>query len=562
MYVCDARGWIDVGHVARGCLESQSRRFQQTFLVIHKPLDPLSWAYYQRETFIGSPRTPRQLAAAMTTPRFKLSQDEHNVYIDINVPYIRISNCDFYIEENLFSFYCKPYFLKLHLPKPIVDDDRAKAVYNLQEENGTIHVTAPKKVPGEHFEDLQMLTKLLSKPSHALNTAENVNKLKNIKGRNLIEVISSTSVNADGGDESTEPGVDIGDSGGNAKAEKNIATEEAIKSTKSLAANDSNIDSLTKSIANITLTKTISYGFNNRYEKFFVGLRDELFDIIELPNPDEVLASNRRQQRIEKEEADFDMERYAGDYAYGQEDPIYVEAFRIKPFWRKSSTERLKSELKGAKPAMEAGGYSKKNVGGTEEEEEFNENEREILIRLPRREYLIDEGKESHVLICGLATMLYGFAYDFRTASGEANVESSWTISILSPLLSWLDECKDLEQAMVSCMRRSLIYPYLRSYKLSKLIVDDVGCILQSGKHVVLQTLLKVYKIFEKSETKYMINKLFIEDYCVWIQTVRNELLLEYGKKISSLDINKSKLDLELEYIEEQVDEQLQMSSQ
>ena len=26
------------------------------------------------------------------------------------------------------------------------------------------------------------------------------------------------------------------------------------------------------------------------------------------------------------------MERYAGDYAYGQEDPIYVEAFRIKPF--------------------------------------------------------------------------------------------------------------------------------------------------------------------------------------------------------------------------------------
>ena len=116
-----------------------------------------------------------------------------------------------------------------------------------------------------------MLTKLLSKPSHALNTAENVNKLKNIKGRNLIEVISSTSVDADGGDESTEPGVDIGDSGGNAKAEKNIATEEAIKSTKSLAANDSNIDSLTKSIANITLTKTISYGFNNRYEKFLLA---------------------------------------------------------------------------------------------------------------------------------------------------------------------------------------------------------------------------------------------------------------------------------------------------
>ena len=129
----------------------------------------------------------------------------------------------------MFSFYCKPYFLKLHLPKPIVDDDRAKAVYNLQEENGTIHVTAPKKVPGEHYEDLQMLTKLLSKPSHALNTAENVNKLKNIKGRNLIEVISSTSVDADGGDESTEPGVDIGDSGGNARQKKILPQKRQSK---------------------------------------------------------------------------------------------------------------------------------------------------------------------------------------------------------------------------------------------------------------------------------------------------------------------------------------------
>ena len=35
------------------------------------------------------------------------------------------------------------------MPKPIVDDDRAKAVYNLEEDNGTIHVTAPKKTPGE-----------------------------------------------------------------------------------------------------------------------------------------------------------------------------------------------------------------------------------------------------------------------------------------------------------------------------------------------------------------------------------------------------------------------------
>ena len=75
-----------------------------------------------------------------------------------------------------------------------------------------------------------------------------------------------------------------------------------------------------------------------------------------------------------------------------------------------------------------------------------------------------------------------------------------------------------------------------------------------------LQTLLKIYKIYEKSETKYMINKLFIEDYCVWVQTINADIIKGFAKEIQKVDINKSKLDLELEYIEEQVNEQLQQS--
>ena len=30
-----------------------------------------------------------------------------------------------------FSFYCNPYLLKLHFPYPCVDDERAKAVYDV-----------------------------------------------------------------------------------------------------------------------------------------------------------------------------------------------------------------------------------------------------------------------------------------------------------------------------------------------------------------------------------------------------------------------------------------------
>ena len=47
----------------------------------------------------------------MTTPRFKIRQDHDFIYIDINVPYVCISNCDFYI-ENTFTFLLQTVFFK------------------------------------------------------------------------------------------------------------------------------------------------------------------------------------------------------------------------------------------------------------------------------------------------------------------------------------------------------------------------------------------------------------------------------------------------------------------
>ncbi|CAN0441790.1 unnamed protein product [Discosporangium mesarthrocarpum] len=32
--------------------------------------------------------------------------------------------------------------------------------------------------------------------------------------------------------------------------------------------------------------------------------------------------------------------------------------------------------------------------------------------------------------------------------------------------------------------------------------------------------MLQVYRIMEKSEMHYLLNKLFIEDYCIWLQKV------------------------------------------
>jgi protein SHQ1 len=71
--------------------------------------------------------------------------------------------------------------LRLTFPGNVVDDERAKATYNVGE--GELTVVLPKETPGEDFPDLDMLTKLLVRKGD-LSTD------KQIK-RPLIEVISS-----------------------------------------------------------------------------------------------------------------------------------------------------------------------------------------------------------------------------------------------------------------------------------------------------------------------------------------------------------------------------------
>ena len=98
-----------------------------------------------------------------STPRFTLRQDADFVYVDIRVPYVRVSGAEFRLTDGgtQFTFYCKPYLLRLTFPSPLVDDDRAKAVHDVTQDNGTITVHLPKACAGEHFRDLDLLTTLL-----------------------------------------------------------------------------------------------------------------------------------------------------------------------------------------------------------------------------------------------------------------------------------------------------------------------------------------------------------------------------------------------------------------
>ena len=82
---------------------------------------------------------------------------------------------EFVVDGCEFSFFCNPYLLKLQFPYPCVDDERAKAVYDMDkvfdtsafthvQDNGTIFVHVPKEEKGRVFPDLDMLSTLLMKP--------------------------------------------------------------------------------------------------------------------------------------------------------------------------------------------------------------------------------------------------------------------------------------------------------------------------------------------------------------------------------------------------------------
>ena len=55
----------------------------------------------------------------MIIPDFKLKQTDSHIQVYIRVPYIKVSASEFYIEQNVFKFYIKPYLLSLKFSQPL-----------------------------------------------------------------------------------------------------------------------------------------------------------------------------------------------------------------------------------------------------------------------------------------------------------------------------------------------------------------------------------------------------------------------------------------------------------
>ena len=117
--------------------------------------------------------------------------------------------------------------------------------------------------------------------------------------------------------------------------------------------------------------------------------------------------------------------------------------------------------------------------------------EKELLLSIKNIAITVHPDR-MHAALFSLVDILCAYCYDVRMTQHDPTPESAWTISILSPTLSWLVPSTSLRHTLIGFVRRVLVYPYLRRYDLARLCIKDCIVILKLGTRRLLKCLLEV----------------------------------------------------------------------
>lgn len=263
-------------------------------------------------------------------------------------------------------------------------------------------------------------------------------------------------------------------------------------------------------------TISMKYGFANQTQNAFNSFSDEFFEIIEIKNPDGLSFDERKSLQETKELADFCDDHYLADLMMEPDELQNILSF--KPFWLNSTFT-------------------------------LNDSHQNILKSFGNKEYLLSKDDKKSALL-SLVDIVYAYCYSVRTNLGEENAESPWLINKLSSTLSWFRNFDTFDEVVVSCIRRSLCYPLYRRWDLSMCVLSDVHKIFENGCVCLLTCLLDIYKMFNASEPRYVLNQLYIKDYCIWIQQIKSTHFDTITKLCDDNKIEKRLLQLDLEELE------------
>jgi protein SHQ1 len=275
--------------------------------------------------------------------------------------------------------------------------------------------------------------------------------------------------------------------------------------------------------ADSLLALASGYGFNGMYTAVLDSISDEMADTFEFEclSPDTRTSADRRCRRTEIENRLFDAHRYLGDLEDAESDYLYMSALSYVAFWNtqwkifKNAEKETDRKLRTFEWLQGTQEKSFIDAGG------FNATDEDLLkTAFKKKEYLLDSTQQISAVLT-LLDVLYAYCYDCRMTQGEFNVESCHNITRLSSSLSWLEgychEGDSIEYVVLTSMRRSLVYPYCRNWKLSVKVLSDVVRVLHLGKRTILKCVLTLRSLFEHTDTHYLLNTIFIDDFCVWI---------------------------------------------
>ncbi len=93
----------------------------------------------------------------------------------------------------------------------------------------------------------------------------------------------------------------------------------------------------------------------------------------------------------------------------------------------------------------------------------------------------------------------------------------------------------ELQESLVPSYRRSLTFPLYRSFTLAERCRKDVAALLQKGKRTVMRCLLEMKDILDHHEVYYIYSKIWLDDFCVWIQAEAQFVILYFYPLASSL---------------------------
>ncbi|KAM3144955.1 hypothetical protein pb186bvf_002960 [Paramecium bursaria] len=256
------------------------------------------------------------------------------------------------------------------------------------------------------------------------------------------------------------------------------------------------------------------YGFNQQYFNVFDDLEEELLELCIL-NPRDVPNKQRLAIGVNHIKNIFDPENYIDDLFYNGDIDQILE---YKLFTDK------------------------------QQQYQFTNEEIKILSDLPKKEYIIQNQDD---LLFGLFDVLFALTYELNLMEGELSNESATTINALSSLFQCLETADNIRDALIQSYQRCLSIPMIRSFEICLKVKDQISDTFKD-KILILKQLIKLKRLFQQNKPRDLLNLLFVDDYLIFIQRLKEQELKQFQKQIEQTKIDKDDLQLNISKIEQE----------